>query len=317
MGIKETPTNFRVYYTSMKTAITQRKEEALSVKIDLLRSIKELHEEVESVLNSYKESFNVDVTKYKEYVENKYIDGTFLRLAKGMFINRSNNYELVSDLYTLYNLAKKQKDIFGIEKDIELYDKLLSLTLNQYNEILKTYYTQVQKELVLEGNGYALGNNIGWLCINRCHIERQAPHIDYAATKKRKEELRAAGKKIYNKEEAEWCKQNNIPYDAVDGRVFMRNEYCYEMPLLGCKLPNGGKYKFAITDYRHSSLRGKTNDDLIKMCNNDINKICNLPIDVRTKLNLCLKVDDTLYTKFIRNENQKPIAAGKADRKNR
>ena len=53
------------------------------------------------------------------------------------------------------------------------------------------------------------------------------------------------------------------------------------------------------------------------MCNNDINKICNLPIDVRTKLNLCLKVDDTLYTKFIRNENQKPIAAGKADRKNR
>ena len=43
MGIKETPTNFRVYYTSMKTAITQRKEEALSVKIDLLRSIKELH----------------------------------------------------------------------------------------------------------------------------------------------------------------------------------------------------------------------------------------------------------------------------------
>ena len=46
MGIKETPTNFRVYYTSMKNTITQRKEEALTVQLDLITIIKELHEEV-------------------------------------------------------------------------------------------------------------------------------------------------------------------------------------------------------------------------------------------------------------------------------
>ena len=38
-GIKETPTNFRVYYTSMKNAYTQRKEEATGVLKDLINLV--------------------------------------------------------------------------------------------------------------------------------------------------------------------------------------------------------------------------------------------------------------------------------------
>ena len=50
------------------------------------------------------------------------------------------------------------------------------------------------------------------------------------------------------------------------------------------------------------------------MCNGDINKICELPLDLKTKVTLCDKADKILYTKFIRNENQKPITFVKTNR---
>ena len=75
--------------------------------------------------------------------------------------------------------------------------------------------------------------------------------------------------------------------------------------------------RFQVTDRRARELRGKTNQDLAKECNNDTNKICELPLDVKTKLNICVEVDKMLYTKFIRNENQKPYIDTKINRKNR
>lgn len=96
----------------------------------------------------------------------------------------------------------------------------------------------------------------------------------------------------------------------------MTNEYCYEIPLIASKMPNGNKLKLEISDYRHASLRGNTNDQLIELCNNDITKICELPIDLKTKVTLCDKTDKILYTKFIRNEGQQSINTPKANRKN-
>lgn len=317
MGIKETPTNFRVYYTSMRKAYTQKKEDAAEARIELLRSIKLLREEVENAKSLYKESFDVDIDKYEEYTTNTYINGKFLRVARGMFMNKSNNYELTSDLYCIYKLAIKQKDLYLLDKDVEFYDKMLAIPIKEYSEILRIYYSEVQKHLILNGEGYVFDNNIGWLCINRCRIEQQRTLIDFKKTKERKAQLLAEGKRLYNKEEAKWCEEHGIPYDGVDGRVFMRNEYCYELPLCDCKLPHGTKFKFEVSDYRHASLRGRSNEDLIRDCHNDINEICNLKVDLRLKLNLCLKADDTLYSKFIRNENQKPTNAGSFGRKNR
>ena len=50
------------------------------------------------------------------------------------------------------------------------------------------------------------------------------------------------------------------------------------------------------------------------MCNGNTTKICELPLDLKTKVTLCDKADKILYTKFIRNENQKPITFGKTNR---
>lgn len=317
MGIKETPTNIKVYYNSMKEAITRKHKETVEAFDSLKLLMSSNYEEIKSNIDIYKKDFKVDLTDYPEFIEDKYIDGTFLKVAKGMFINRKNNYKLVADLFNLYNYAKKQKEKQDLIHQIELYEKLLQLSLKDYTNILRIYMTQVHKKMILDGEGYVFGENIGWICINRCLIGKHKPKLDYAATKKKKEEFIKAGKRIYNQEEAEWCKHNGIEYKAEDYRVFIDKEYCYEIPLLGCKLPDGTKYKLDIADYRHTSVRGKSNDELIKECDNDTNKICELQVDLKTKLTMCDKTDKILYTKFIRNEAQQPSTTPKACRKNR
>lgn len=314
MGIKKTPKNYREYYASMKEHFKMLLEDTKQKLKNISERELEAYNKVKNNILFYKEDCNVDLFNYSEFKNNEYQTGTFHKLAKGLYLNRDNNYKLVSDLFDLYDLASKQKQIHNLKKDIAKYNKILTLSVKEYNELLRTFYTAVQKQLILKGNGYSLEGVLGWICINRCHIDRQRTMIDYAATKRRKKELLEKGIRLYNKEEAEFCKNNNIEYKAEDYRVFMKNEYCYQIPLIGCKLPNGSKYKLCISDYRATSIRNKTNEDLINEANGDLNKILEYPADLRLKLNLCNKVDKMLYLNFIRNENQKPINIAKISR---
>ena len=314
MSIKETPTNFRVYYRLFIEDNKQKLENALIEKENLEEAVKTKYSTVSAWKDVYKKEFNIDLDSYDEFTNNKYITGRFYKVAKGSLINKQNDYELVTDLFNLFDLADTQKQLHDCESNIAFYKKCIALKLKDYTNILRTYYTEVHKKLILEGQGYSFSNNIGWICINRCIFDKKKPMLDYAATKKKEKELLEQGKRIYNKEEADWCLRNGLEYKAEDKRVFVYNEYCYQIPLINCKLTNGDKLKLEITDYRHKDLRGKTNDDIIKLCNNDIKKICELPLDLKTKLTLCDKADKILYTKFIRNEAQKPITFGKINR---
>lgn len=314
MGIKETPTNFRVYYTCMKEYYNKRKDIA-NESIDTLTSeIVRLKSDILAKEQAYKEEYDIVLSDYQEFVDNEYIDGTLHKIAQNYF-TKSDNIE--QDLWELYNLAKKQKTIHDLRRDVEFYDKLTSLTIRQYTEILRVYYTEVQKQMILNGAGYVFEGSLGWICINRCKIDKQRTHIDFSKTKKKKAEIVANGGRLYNKEEAEWCKANGIEYNGQDGRVFLCNEYCYEIPLLDCHIPHGSKFRFVSADYRGNKLRGKTNEEILEDANYNTEALCKLPLDLRTKLNLCVIADKTLYSKFIRNENQKPINASKASWKNR
>lgn len=308
MGVKETPTNFRVYYTSMKNAITQKRSDAVDAINDLHLIIDDKYEQVSGRYYVYKDSFNIDLNQYKEFITNKYDDGEFLRMAKGAYLNRKNDYQITADLFNLYDLALKQKQLSDIYKDIELYDKLLGLGLREYTEILRKFYTEVHKKLILEGAGYAFEGDIGWTCINRVKLIRPKSHIDYAKTKQRKAELQAQNAHLYNPEEAKWCRERGIEYKGIDFRVMRDNEYCYEIPLIGSKLPDATKLKLEISDYRHTKVRGKTNEQLREECHNRPEEICELPVDLRTKLNMSLESNPILYTKYIRNENQESVA---------
>lgn len=317
MAIKETPTNFRVYYKSMRDTVTQRRKEALEAIVELEEAVADKHETVSNNHESYKNDFGVKLDNYVEYLNNRYINGEFLRMAKGAYLNRKGGHTLVGALFELYDLALKQKQLYDLHKDVLLYDNMLALNVKQYCHILDTFYSEVHHKLITEGAGYAFEGELGWMCINRCHLVKPRRHIDYAATKKRKAELKAEGKKLYNKEEAEWCKQRGIDYDGVDGRVIQKVEYVYEIPLLASKLPGGTKLKLEISDRRSSACRGKTNEQLLEECHNNVEEICKLPVDLRTKLNLSLQADKKLYTKFIRNETQEPINPRAFNRKDR
>lgn len=314
MAVKDVPISYKTYFKLMKER-TYKEIKELNNYIEITTNdLDKKHKDISNNIELYKNLCNVDITKYNEFVNNKYSTGNFLKLAKGLFTNRSNNYELVSDLFDLYSFANTQKKLYEAKNKLKFKEKLNNITLKEYNNILRTFYTEVHKQLILEGNGYAFYGRLGWICINRCVIKNKKKLIDFAATKQREKELKAQGKRIYNKEEADWCKRNGIEYKAEDKRVYKNAEYCYEVPLISCKLPNGTLLKLEVSDYRHTSIRGKTNNDLLKECNNDIRKICELPVDIKTKVNLCDSVDKILYTKFIRNEAQKPAINRTLDR---
>lgn len=314
MAIKEIPTNFRVYYKLFIENNKQKLEDALKQKEDLEESVRVKHITISAWKDIYETQFNIKLDDYIEFKRNTYITGSFYRMAKGLLINKQNNYELVADSFNLFDLADTQKQLDDCIQRITFYKKCIKLTLKEYTEILRVYYTEVHKKLILEGQGYAFSNGIGWICVNRCLFDKRHPMLDYAATKKKEKELREKGERIYDKEEAEWCARNGLEYDGKDKRVFVCNEYCYQIPLIDCKLPGSNHFKLEIGDYRHRSLRGKSNDEIIKMCNGDTTKICELPLDLKTKVTLCDKADKILYTKFIRNENQKPITFSKTNR---
>ena len=316
MSIKETPTNFRVYYTSMKEQYTEKRKDAYKKLEESCEALRLLYEDVKSDLKDIEKSHNVNLLTYEEFSTNTYIDGTFLKVAKGLFTNRKHDYLIVGELFNVYRLAKLQYTIYCLNNDIAKYNKILSLTLKEYSTILKVFYTEVHKHLILNGEGYVFEDSIGWTCINRCKLNKSRKLIDFMATKRKTAELKAKGARLYNKEEAEWCKRNGIEYKFEEKLVFKDNEYCYEIPLLGCKLENGSKYKLTISDYRSRNVRGKTNLQLIEQCNKDKNKICELDVDLRSKLNMCLEADKTLYLNFIRNEYQTPINIAKINRKN-
>lgn len=314
MAIKEIPINAKGYYKLFIKNNKQKLEDSLKLLEELEEDIEIRHKNILSWIDVYINEFNFDPNQYIEFKNNEYTIGRFYRAAKGLLINKQNDYELVGDLFTLYELASKQKEIYDLKQDIVLFKKCIALSLKEYTEILRVYYTEVHKHLVLEGEGYAFSGELGWICVNRCIIDKKHPMLDYSATKKREKELIEKGERIYNKEEADWCLRNGIEYKAKDKRVFICNEYCYQIPLIDCKLPNARSLEFKVSDYRHRSCRGKTNDELIELCNRDIKKICELSVDLKTKVTLCDKANKILYTKFIRNENQKPFTFTKTNR---
>uniref|UniRef100_A0AAU8MKF6 Uncharacterized protein n=1 Tax=Geladintestivirus 2 TaxID=3233134 RepID=A0AAU8MKF6_9CAUD len=318
MAIKEVPVDRRTYYKNFITNSKEKLESLKDRKEELIYEIKAEHASIDESKETYKTVYKIDLDEYSEYKNNAYSKGTFLKITKGMFMNKSNDYELVSDVFALYNLANKQKEIHDIDNKIALLTKLVDITINDYTEILRTYFTIVHKKLILEGCGYYFGKHIGWTCVVRCTIAKQRKKLlDFNATKLREKELIAQGKRIYNAEEAAWCKKNGIEYKAEDKRVYRNDEFCYQVPLINCRLPKGDDMQLKMANYRSRELRGISMDKFIDMANADTGKICELPIDLKTKIILCDKVDKLLYRKYIRNENQKPFTFKSSNWKNR
>ncbi len=301
--IKPMPVHIREYYKAMKEAYIQKKDDALKEREELISETEVLQQDIMEKHEDYFK-YKINLSDYPEFINNEYIDGRFYKMCKGAYLNRENNYELTAELHNILKLAEKQYRIVELKKQLELYDKILSIKANTYVKYMRTYFNEVHKKMIIEGCAYHFGNNIGDVIINRVKNTSKRKQIDYKATKERKAELIASGKKLYNKTEAEWCEKNGIEYKAEDGRVYLNAEYFYEIFMTNKRFQNARSFDFTPQDYRSVELRGKTNAQLIEECDRDLNKICELPIDMKSKLHMCVEVDKMLYTNFIRNEGQ-------------
>ena len=317
MAIKEIPTNFRVYYKTMRERVKPQYEKAVEEYEALLIEEKALYSEIKSKLDVYKNTYKFDCMEYEEFVNNSYSSGEFYNHAKGLFINKKNNYKTTTVLYNLYKLARKQKELHDNKIQIDQWEQMLGLTLDEYQRVLETFYNEVIRQMIVEGKGYVMEQPLGWICINRCKvIEGKRKLLDFKKTKDKKAQLFAEGKRLWNKEEAEYAQRVGIEYKGEDYRVFKNEEYIYEFALINCHALKEDKVDFNVV-LSHRSLIGKTEEDCIKECNGDLNKICSLKAGPSKKLSMCLKANNILYLNFIRNEAQQSIKTPKANRKNR
>ena len=278
--IKPMPVHIREYYKAMKEAYTQKKDEALREREELISEIEVLQQDIESRHEDYLK-YKINLSEYSEFINNEYTDGSFLKMCKGAYLNRENNYELTAELHTLLKLAEKQYRIYELKIQLELFDKILSIKTNEYVRYMREYFNIVHKKMILEGYAYHFGNNIGDVLINRVKYTSNRKAIDYKATKAKKAEILAKG-----------------------GRVYLESEYYYEVFMCNKRFPGATSFEFTPQDYRAVELRGKSNKQLIEECNNNLEKICELPIDMKSKLHMCVEVNKMLYTNFIRNEGQ-------------
>lgn len=301
MSIKDKPIGLREYYENAKDIYTKKKEVAQLDNDRLEEVITRQRNDIVKYLDLYK----LPIVDYPEFRENKYINGRLLNAAIGLYQDKRIGTEVKGACFKLLVLAKNQEKYYNNIKIINKANKVLSLSYKQYIAIIRTFYKEVHKKLILDGYGYVFHGTIGWVCINRVlNTDRCRKMLDFAATNAKKKEFKAKGIRLYNKEEAEWCKQNNIPYDGVDYKVYKKDECWYQFCLIGSTCKNALSLSFTPADSRPTKYHGVTNDDFIKLCNNNKDKILNLDLDIKTKLTLCLTVDKILYTKFIRNENQ-------------
>lgn len=280
---------------------------------DNLKKNEEFYKKLQDKADYYKRTYNFDIYSFEEYSQNSYINDKLLNTASNLYRNSKSDEE-VSDWILIVKYAQTLKQLSEYHTKASLYRKIIDMTIQQFREITKAYYFEVQRQMIVNGYGYKFQGHIGSVVINRCKNRVATPIVDTKATKANIEKLKKEGVELYNAEKEAFCKLHGLEYNGVDPRVWVVHDYLYEFCLLWSGLKSSHFYKFEPVDTWSSKLRGKTKEDFKREANGNLNYVCNLEITFRTKITICNEIDSTLYIKFIRNEHQTPITAYKASR---
>lgn len=313
MRIVEKATTVKDYYRLLKEDYNKKlKETEKSLKANI-KSNSNAYNEIIKCVPFIKKEFRIDLTKYDEFNNNTHINGELLKDATKFQRNANTDISIRYGILLL-RYAQSLENIFNCNNNIEKYKKILSLSYAEYTKYIKTYYYEVQRNMIVNGYAYEFYGSIGTICINRCKNLKKKPIIDTKATNANKERLKKEGKELYDETKAAWCKDHGVEYNGVEYRIFKRHDYLYEFVLIWSGLPNSFNHKFEPFDYWAANLRGKHKEDFIKEAKGNLNYICGLDITFRTKISICNEIDETLYLNFIRNENQTPITTAKNHR---
>lgn len=314
MAVSERSTRLIEYFASLKKTYGNKKDEAVKELEELYKENSSLKEICIENKDCLKSNCNLDLDEFKLFGGNKHSNEHLLAVVKRKLEDKSKSedFTYISELHKVFRFIETENKIKNLNNTINLANKILSLSRNEYLEFMRVYFYKVHEKMILDGYGYAFGQRIGFVCINRVKNNGKRKLIDFAKTKKRKEELLAEGKKLWNEKDALKAKQYGVPYEGIDYRVYKEAEYNYELCLIDNRLPNATQFEFIAADTRRLECRDKSNEELLEMCEYKPENIVKLNCDLKTKVTLCIQADDLLYTKFIRNANQKSYKAGKA-----
>lgn len=277
----------------------RNREEAKKIKEELYNYIDERKEVL-------KNAYNIDVTKHdsewnkKTYTDTETLYNKLIKMAK-LTLDTTNSDRVV--LLQAIKYCNVLRNEYKFTQLTTLSYKRKNLKFTEYRDIVRKYFLKVHK-CILEGMGYDFGCGIGVLTINRWKIVDTKKKLDHHATNKRKKELLAQGVKLYDKLEAEWYKERNIPYDGVDYRVFINSDYLYEFRFYNTKIFTGTKLNYKHAEYVNSKLKGMTHKEIADTYCKSLEDIYNLPVDIRVKLNILLYLYPNKYLIFIRNVEQ-------------
>lgn len=240
---------------------------------------------------------NIDLDQFYEFNYQAYnssleLESFVIKLLKK---HTKGERQDVIELAKWCSILKNEHKTF---EELRLCKKKSELTFDEYKTYLFDYYCQVHK-IILEGNTYKFGHGIGTIRFRKFTFNENYRSIDFDATRKRKQELIDAGKKVYNKLEAINAKAQGKEYDGIPYVVYKTNNYGYSLKLensiiIRDRLP----YDFKPVSYINAKYRGYNyNQILEKFCRteDDINY---LQLDLRTKLALLLIINPGVSLRF-------------------
>lgn len=254
-----------------------------------------------------KNTYNIDITTFdkewndKQYNKSETLYNLLIKLIT--VIKEDKEKEVLLQAIKYCNILRKENNY---KRLIVLTTKRKNLTFKAYRKYVSDYYIKVHKCL-LNGMGYRFGNGIGTFIINYWKMDptktKYKNRIDFNATNKRKKELLAEGKRLYDPKEADWYAARGIPYDGVDYRVYKNDTSYYEFTIIKSNIFRKD-LEYKRVEYLNAKFRGMSYQQIADEYVKDIEDIYSLQLDIKFKLNILLYKDPTKYLNFIRNVEQ-------------
>lgn len=288
-----------VYDTKEKLNIAKENTQKLNERLNMLFNY------IYSRLDKIKNVFGLDLSYYKEWTNKEYDCEDRLKNKINELIKNTNNSDDKNLLVQIFKYITTLNEIHYNENLINIYSKIENLTLKDYKKYVKEYYQKVHKVL-LEGYGYKFTDEIGTLVI--CNFKLVNPKenkmIDFAETNKRKKQLLAEGKRLYNEKEALWYESRNLPYDGVDYRMYKNDTNYYEFLFHNSRGFDGDTIEYQRTTHTDIKLKKYSQVELADLFCKTFEDIVYLPVDIKVKLNIYLHKYPQNALNFIRNDEQ-------------
>lgn len=258
--------------------------------------------------DKFNEVFEINLDKYKEEI----IDGNYhnnrlysVVIRKYNSITDNPDKILLIQLIKYCNIIEKEN---RYNKFLNIVNVRKNIKLKTYKKLVTLYYNKVH-QLVLEGYAYKFSNGIGYYNISLWCLDKNAfkykSVLDYNETNKRKKELISKGIPLYNKEDAERCKELGIPYNGVEYKVYKTDRDYYEFKFVKSKLCADGNLEYKRTEYVNIKYKGISYTEMADKLCNSIEDIYNLQVDIRYKLNILLHKYPNKYLNFVRNDTRR------------